>query len=119
MAFALRQAGLEAVSTHRGGKAAEEAPEGAVAIHLICYASHPSESVRRYTRRKLTAGGGAGPVRHLVIDYDVAPAPSPLIAGAPGPHDCFVGDLAALCRLSAQYAVALAAPVVAQASTGT
>jgi predicted PurR-regulated permease PerM len=114
VAFALRQAGLEAVSRHRGGKAAEEAPEGAVAIHLICYASHPSESVQRYTRRKLAATGNGGAVRHLVIDYDVAPAPSPLIAGAAGPHDCFVGDLAALCRLAAQYAVALAAPVVAQ-----
>ena len=84
---------------------------------MICYASHPSESVRRYTRRKLTAGGGAGPVRHLVIDYDVAPAPSPLIAGAAGPLDCFVGDLATVCRLAAQHAATMAPPAIAQVST--
>ena len=53
------------------------------------------------------------------LGIGAAPAPSPSIAGAAGPHDCFVGDLAALCRLAAQYAVALAAPVVAQASTAT
>ena len=46
----------------------------ALAIHLICYASHPSDAVRRYTLRKLTLGGGARQARHLVIDYDVAPA---------------------------------------------
>ena len=107
VAFALRQAGLKAVSRHRGDTPSGELPEGAVAIHLICYASHPSESVRRYTRRKLTASGSAGPVRHLVIDYDVAPAPSPAIAGAAGARDCFVGDLAALCRLAAQHAVSM------------
>jgi hypothetical protein len=117
VAFAMRQAGLEATSRHHGDKPSRELPEGSLAIHLICYASHPSESVRRYTRRKLTAGGSAGAVRHLVIDYDVAPAPSPLIAGAAGPHDCFVGDLAALCRLAAQHAAAMAPPAIAQAST--
>ena len=107
VAFALRQAGLKAVSRHRGDTPSGELPEGAVAIHLICYASHPSESVRRYTRRKLTAGGSAGPVRHLVIDYDVAPAPSPAIAGAAGARDTFVGDIATLCRLAAQHAVSM------------
>jgi hypothetical protein len=107
VAFALRQASLEATSRHRGDKPAGEVPEGAVAIHLICYASHPSESVRRYTRRKLTAGGGAGPARHLVIDYDVAPAPSASIAGAAGARDTFAGDIATLCRLAAQHAVSM------------
>ncbi len=107
VAFALRQAGLQAVSRHHGGKASSELPEGAVTIHLICYASHPSESVRRYTRRKLTAGGSAGPVRHLVIDYDVAPAPSPAIAGAAGARDTIAGDIATLCRLAAQQAVSM------------
>ena len=37
----------------------------------------------------------------LVFGRDT-PAPAPLIAGAAGPRDCFVGDLAALCRLAAQ-----------------
>jgi hypothetical protein len=32
-----------------------------------------SDAVRRYILRKLTLGRGAALVRHLVIDYDVAP----------------------------------------------
>jgi len=84
---------------------AGDAKEGTLAIRLICYASHPSDAVRRYTVRKLTAGGGAGQARHLVIDYEVAPAPAPSIAGAAGPGDIFAGDLATLCRLVAQHAV--------------
>ena len=107
VAFALRQAGLKAMSRHRGSKAASEIPEGAVTIQLICYASHPSESVRRYTRRKLTAGGSAGPVRHLIIDYDVAPVPAPSIAGVAGARDTLAGDVATLCRLVAQHAVSM------------
>ena len=71
----------------------------------MCYASHPSDAVRRYTLRKLGLAGGGGRARHLVIDYDVAPAPSPSIAGMAGPGDIFAGDLAALCRLAAQHAV--------------
>jgi predicted PurR-regulated permease PerM len=108
LAFALRQAGLEAGGRHHGDKPSGEAPEGSITIHMICYASHPSEAVRRYTRRKLTAGGGAGRARHAVIDYDVAPAPSPSIAGAAGSGDTFAGDIATLCRLAAQHAASLA-----------
>ena len=110
VAFALRQSGLEASSQRRGGSPASDAKEGTPAIRLICYASHPSDAVRRYTLRKLTPGGGAGQARHLVIDYEVAPAPAPSIAGAAGPGDTFAGDLATLCRLVAQYAVTVGCP---------
>jgi predicted PurR-regulated permease PerM len=110
VAFALRQSGLEASSQRRGEPAAGNAKEGAPAIRLICYASHPSDAVRRYTLRKLTPGGAAGQARHLVIDYEVAPAPGPSITGAAGPGDTFAGDLATLCRLVAQYAVAVGRP---------
>jgi hypothetical protein len=105
LAFALRQSGLAAESRRHGDKVSGEGKEGSVTIRLICYASHPSEAVRRYTLRKLSLGGGAGQARHLVIDYDVAPAPAPSILGAAGPADTFVGDVAALCRLVAQHAV--------------
>ena len=113
VAFALRQAGLEASTSRHNDKLPGDSKEGSIPIHLICYASHPSEAIRRYTLRKVTAGGGAGRARHVVIDYDVAPAPSPSIACVAGPHDCFVGDLAALCRLAAQHAVAVAPPPIA------
>ncbi|HYD06115.1 MAG TPA: hypothetical protein VEC60_10335, partial [Reyranella sp.] len=79
---------------------------GREALDLICYASHPSVTVRRYTARKLALAGG-GSVRHLVIDYDVAPAPAPSIPGAAGPGDILAGDLATLCRLAAQHAALL------------
>jgi hypothetical protein len=117
VAFALREAGLEATTSRHSDKLPGDSKEGSIPIHLICYASHPSEAIRRYTLRKVTAGGGAGRARHVVLDYDVAPAPAPLIAGAAGPRDCFVGDLAALCRLMVQHAVAMAPPAIAQAST--
>jgi predicted PurR-regulated permease PerM len=113
VAFALRQAGLEASTSRHNDKLPGDSKEGSIPIHLICYASHPSEAIRRYTLRKVTAGGGAGRARHVVIDYDVAPAPAPSIAGAAGPRDCVVGDLAALCRLAAQHAVAVAPPPIA------
>ena len=102
------------VSRPAASAAADRRPSDAkgrtLAIRLICYASHPSDAVRRYTLRKLTPGGGAGPARHLVIDYEVAPAPAPSIAGAAGPGDTFAGDLATLCRLVAQYAVTVGCP---------
>jgi predicted PurR-regulated permease PerM len=118
VAFALRQAGLEASTSRHNDKLSDGSREGSIPICLICYASHPSQAIRRYTLRKVTAdGGGAGRARHVIIDYDVAPAPAPLIAGAAGPRDCFVGDLAALCRLAAQHAVAVVPPAIAQAVT--
>jgi hypothetical protein len=109
IAFALRQSGSEANSRRHGDKVSGDGKEGegSVTILLICYASHPSEAVRRYTLRKLALRGGAGQARHLVIDYDVAPAPASSIPGAIGPADTFAGDVAALCRLTAQHAVAV------------
>jgi predicted PurR-regulated permease PerM len=107
LAFALRQSGLAAESRRHGDKVSGEGREGSTTIRLICYASHPSEAVRRYTLRKLSLGGGAGRARHLVIDYDVAPAPAPSIPGTAGPADTFAGDVAALCRLVGQHAVAV------------
>jgi predicted PurR-regulated permease PerM len=105
IAFALRQSGLAAESRHHGDKGSGEDMEGSVTIRLICYASHPSEAVRRYTLRKLSLGGGARQARHLVIDYDVAPVPAPSIPGAAIPADTFAGDVAALCRLVGQHAM--------------
>jgi predicted PurR-regulated permease PerM len=107
IAFALRQSGLAAESRHHGDKGSGDDLERSVTIRLICYASHPSEAVRRYTLRKLSLGGGARQARHLVIDYDVAPAPAPSIPGAAGSADTFAGDVAALCRLVGQHAVAV------------
>ena len=105
VAFALRQSGLEATSGRRGDKVADNDKAAAVAIDLICYASHPSDAVRRYTLRKLTLGRGARQARHLVIDYDVAPAGASSIDSAAQLGDTFVGDLATLCRLAMQHAV--------------
>jgi predicted PurR-regulated permease PerM len=107
IAFALRQSGLAAENRRHGDKGSAEGMERSVTIRLICYASHPSEAVRRYTLRKLSLGGGARQARHLVIDYDVAPAPAPSIPGATIPADTFAGDVAALCSLVGQHAVAV------------
>jgi predicted PurR-regulated permease PerM len=113
VAFALRQSGFEAESRRHGGKLAKDGSEGPPTILLICYASHPSEAVRRYTSRKLM-GGGAGQARHLVIDYDVAPVPAPSIPGAAGPGDIFAGSIGALCRLAVQHAVAVSSRLASQ-----
>jgi predicted PurR-regulated permease PerM len=114
IAFALRRHGIEALSSRRGEAAAEGESEGSFTIPLICYASHPSDAVRRYNLRKLK--GGVGRARHAVIDYDVAPAPAPSIAGAAGPRDTLAGDIATICRLAAQHAVDVApGPAVARA----
>ena len=106
IAFALRRHGMEARSSRRGDPASDGESEGSFTIPLICYASHPSDAVRRYNLRKLK--GGVGRARHAVIDYDVAPAPAPSIAGAAGPRDTLAGDVATICRLAAQHAVAVA-----------
>jgi hypothetical protein len=100
----LRQSCLAANSHHHADKASDDDKEGSLTIHLICYASHPSDAMRRYTLRKLTLRGCAGQARHLIIDYNVAPAPS--IPGAGGPDDTCAGDVAALCRFAARHAVA-------------
>ena len=119
VAFALRQSGFDAERRRHGNKLAKDAKEGSLTIHLICYASNPSDAVRRYTLRKLTLGGGGAQARHLVIDYEVAPGPTPSIPGAAGPADTFAGDVAALCRLAVQQAVAMACRLTSESATET
>jgi predicted PurR-regulated permease PerM len=108
IAFALRQAGLAANSRHHADKVSGDATEESLTIFLICYASHPSDAMRRYTSRKLAQRGSAGQARHLVIDYHAAAAPAPSIPSAGEPADTFAGDVAALCRFAVQHAVAAA-----------
>jgi predicted PurR-regulated permease PerM len=106
LAFALRQNGMAAVRRRRGEKLAERTPAEQLTIALICYASHPSDAVRRYNMRKVR--DGIGRARHAVIDYEVAPAPAPSIPGAAGPGDVLAGSLSTLCRLAIQHASAVA-----------
>jgi predicted PurR-regulated permease PerM len=104
IAFALRQGGLDAV---RVRNAESESPAEAVAftVNLICYASHPSDAVRRYTSRKLR-GAGKGSLRHAIVDYNVAAshlAGRVMVEGA----ETFVGDIASLCRLTMEAVSAI------------
>jgi predicted PurR-regulated permease PerM len=108
IAFALRQAGLAANSRHHADRLSGDGKDGSLAITLICYASPPSNAMRRYTLRKLAQRGSAGQARHLVIDYHAAAASPPSIPSAGEPADTFAGDVAALCRFAAQHAVAAA-----------
>ncbi|MFO1079070.1 MAG: AI-2E family transporter [Reyranellaceae bacterium] len=107
IAYALRRAGFQAESRRRADKVAPPVAEEAVPIDLICYAAHPSDAVRRYNLRRLKCG--LGRARHVVLDYDVAPVPSLAVPGVAGPRDVLAGDIAAICRLAAQHAAALAA----------
>ena len=61
--------------------------------------------MRRYTSRKLR-GGAKGTVRHAIIDYDVAGPAAPGNA-LPEGHDSFVGDIAAISRLSKEVVSAI------------
>lgn len=102
IAFALRQRGLAAEESRRADAA--RADGNTVALPLICYASHPSDAVRRYNLRKLRAGGGRA--RHAVIDYEVAAAVAlPPGVVNPSAQQMLVGDIAAICRLAAQHAL--------------
>ena len=56
IAFGLRQAGLHALGTRHAGTA-PAVGAAAFTIDLICYASHPSDAVRRYTSRKARSDG--------------------------------------------------------------
>lgn len=116
IAFGLRQRGFSATTSRRGDR--EEAADAAGQVRsLICYASHASEAVRRYNRRKLSAALAAHAL-HCVIDYEVAPMP-PVMAGDTGPRDLLVGNVAALCRLAAQQALASSTvPGADQSSSG-
>ncbi len=104
VAFGLRQGGLNAVSPRRGESAAPE-QEAAFTLQLICYASRPSEAVRRYTSRKLR-GGTNVTVRHAIVDYDAA-GPAALGNALPEGPDIFMGDVAAICRLATQVVAAI------------
>lgn len=106
VAFGLRQNGLDAASPKRGEGAAKE-PDAAFTLNLICYASHPSEAVRRYTSRKLRGGANAS-VRHAIVDYEVAGS-QPLGNVLPERTDCIVGDVAAICRRAAEVVAAVSA----------
>lgn len=108
VAFGLREGGLDAAGAKRGESTAAEpgaASGAAFTLTLICYASHPSEAVRRYTSRKLRGGANAG-VRHAIVDYDAA-GPRPPGNALPEGPDIFVGDVAAICRLAAQMVSAV------------
>ena len=102
IAFALRRTGLAAESRRRGDTAVVRDDEP-MALDLICYASYPSDTVRRYAARKLSLASG-GRAHHLVIDYDVAAAAARSNTSAVRPDDVFAGDLVTLCRLTAQHA---------------
>jgi predicted PurR-regulated permease PerM len=104
IAFGLRQAGLHALGTRKTGSA-PAVDAASFTIDLICYASHPSDAVRRYTSRKARSGGQSA-VRHAVVDYDVAPARAST-AGKPEQSDIFVGDLSTISRLVSQTAAEL------------
>jgi predicted PurR-regulated permease PerM len=104
IAFGLRQAGLNALGT-RHARSAPAVGAASFTIDLICYASHPSEAVRRYTARKARSDGHSA-VRHAVVDYDVAPVRAST-AGKPERSDTFVGDLSTIGRLVSQTAAEL------------
>lgn len=104
IAFALGRQGFDAAVLRPGDPPGGEANRAHRVLPLICYASHPSEAVRRYTRRKLPADQ-ALLARHAVLDYDVAPTPPVLVADV-GPRDLWVGNIAAICRLAAHHATA-------------
>ena len=99
IAFALRQGGLQALGT-RHVESAKTAEAAGYTIDLICYASRPSDAVRRYTARKARSGGQSA-IRHAIVEYDVAPAIAPAI-GKPERSDTFAGDIATIGRLAAQ-----------------
>jgi hypothetical protein len=104
IAFALRQSGSEPNSRRHGNKVFGDGKEGSVTIHLICYASHPSEAVRRYTLRQADSARrrrAGPPSRHRLRRGPCA--------RAAGPADTFAGDVAALCRLAGQHAVTVGA----------
>lgn len=105
VAFGLRERGLAAERLKRGENAERDAT---FTLNLICYTSHPSEAIRRYTSRK-NRGDANASVRHAIVDYDVA-AVRPR---GDEPHerpDMFAGDIAEICRQAAQVVAAASAP---------
>ena len=105
IAYGLRQAGLNATGArHSGDAATPEAPP--VMINLICYASHPSTAVKRYTARKLRAQSTASE-RHAIIDYNVAATP-PISGIRTDGDNSIVGDIATICLSVTQVSTSIA-----------
>jgi hypothetical protein len=105
IAFALRRDGLDAESRRRGQPSSVSDGE-ATELDLICYASHPSSAVRRYTARKFALAGHSGRVLHLVVDFEAPAAtttPS-VVEDASGSLGTCAGSIATLSRWVAQHA---------------
>lgn len=102
--FALRRAGLAAESWRHGDTAA--ASDQCTAIDLLCYASYPSEAVRRYAARKFMRADGSH-THHLVIDYGLAAAGAGSSIDTVSQDKILAGDLVTLCRFAAQCAASL------------
>jgi predicted PurR-regulated permease PerM len=102
MAFALRGHGLKAETRRRTQAGVETEPQ-ATSFDLICYATHPSSGVVRYTTRKLALSGTGRRALHLVVDYDAAAAPIPK---GQQPNATHAGGITALARLVAEHAAA-------------
>jgi predicted PurR-regulated permease PerM len=103
IAFALRRDGLDADSLRRGQPSTVTEGE-VIELDLICYASHPSSAVRRYTARKFALSSQPGRVLHLVVDFEAPAASTPsVVKGSPASLDVCAGSIAALSRLVVQY----------------
>lgn len=102
VAFGLREKGFAAARLKRGESMERDA---ACTLNLICYASHPSEAIRRYTSRK-NRGGANASVRHAIVDYDVATSQPHGNVTLEQP-DIFAGDVTAICRRAAQVVAAV------------
>jgi predicted PurR-regulated permease PerM len=105
IAFGLRENGLDAAGA-RHAESVSAAEAAAFTVNLICYASHPSDAVLRYTSRKLRVAD-KGAVRHAIVDYDVAAGHTLAAAKLEG-KDAFVGDIAAICRSVAELVSTIA-----------
>jgi hypothetical protein len=104
IAFGLRQRGIHAEDSRRAEPIEESRQKGMVLL-VACYASHPSQAVLRYNRRKLHEGGG--PTRHVVVDYDVAPM-ADLAAKVGLAGDLIAGGIDAISRFVLQQTTAVA-----------
>ena len=102
IAFALRRHGLTA-ETGRRAEVPADAEPGATSFDLVCYATHPSRGVVRYTTRKLALSGPGRRVLHLVVDFEAAPAAINEAQKLNGAH---AGGITALARLVAEHAAA-------------
>lgn len=118
IAYALRRSGFEATRQRHGdAPSVEPEEEGVRLIPAVCYASTPSPAVRRYTSRKLGIDGGHRAC-HVVIDYEVASAPTQSIEAMVAARGVLAGDIATICRTMAQHAVAAATPPTMSVAAG-